>query len=129
MRFTWKDAFATVLVAAVAVPYIGYLVRGSMPFIEDPGGMAATGLVLGLIAAAVAGREAFTEERLGRAAEIVGLASLGTGLATLIWAESGTVSDVLLGAFMGTMVLTWALVMVQDSGLLAGQRPPGIAAH
>jgi hypothetical protein len=104
-------------------------VRGSMPFIEDPRGMAATGLVLGLIAAAAAGREAFTQQRFGRAAEIVGLASLGTGLATLIWAESGTVSDVLLAAFMGTMVLTWALVMVEDSGLLAGHRPPGIAAH
>src|SRR5512133_1071471 len=123
MRFTWKDALVTVLVAAVAVPYIGYLVRGSMPFIEDLRGMAATGLVLGLIAAAVAGRAAFTQERFGRAAEIVGFVSLGTGLATLIWAESGTLSEVLLAAFIGTMVLTWALVMVEDSGLLAGHRP------
>jgi|SoiMethySBSTD1v2_1073268.scaffolds.fasta_scaffold452578_3 hypothetical protein len=129
MRFTWKDALVTILVAAVAVPYIGYLVRGSMPFIEDPRGMAATGLVLGLIAAAVTGRAAFTQERFGRAAEIVAFMSLGTGLATLIWAESGTLSDVLLAAFMGTMVLTWALVMVEDSGLLAGHRPTGIAAH
>ena len=129
MRFTWKDALVTILVAAVAVPYIGYLVRGSMPFIEDPRGMAATGLVLGLIAAAVTGRAAFTQERFGRPAEIVAFMSLGTGLATLIWAESGTLSDVLLAAFMGTMVLTWALVMVEDSGLLAGHRPTGIAAH
>ena len=129
MRFTWRDAFVSLLVAAVAVPYVGYLVRGSMPFIEDPRGMAATGLVLGLIAAAAAGRAAFTQERFGRAAEIVGLVSLGTGLATLIWAESGTLSDVLLAVFVGTMVLTWALVMVGDSGLLAGHRPAGIAAH
>jgi hypothetical protein len=129
MRFTWKDAFVSLLVAAVAVPYVGYLVRGSMPFIEDPRGMAATGLVLGLIAAAAAGRAAFTQERFGRAAEIVGLVSLGTGLATLIWAESGTLSDVLLAVFVGTIVLTWALVMVGDRGLLAGHRPAGIAAH
>ena len=129
MRFTWKDAFVSLLVAAVAVPYVGYLVRGSMPFIEDPRGMAATGLVLGLIAAAAAGRAAFTQERFGRAAEIVGLVSLGTGLATLIWAESGALSDVLLAVFVGTMVLTWALVMVGDSGLLAGHRPARIAAH
>ena len=129
MRFTWKDAFVSLLVAAVAVPYVGYLVRGSMPFIEDPRGMAATGLVLGLIAAAAAGRAAFTQERFGRAAEIVGFVSLGTGLATLIWAESGTLSDVLLALFVGTMVLTWALVMVGDSGLLAGHRPARIAAH
>jgi hypothetical protein len=129
MRFTWKDALVTVLVAAVAVPYIGYLVRGSMPFIEDPRGIAATGLVFGLIAAAVAGRDAFTQERVGRAGEIVGFVSLGTGLATLIWAESGTLSDVLLATFMGTMALTWALVMVEDSGLLGGHRPSGIPAH
>lgn len=31
--------------------------------------------------------------------------------------------------FVGTMVLTWALVMVGDSGLLASHRPAGIAAH
>jgi hypothetical protein len=129
MRFTWKDASVTVLVAAVVIPYVGYLVRGSMPFIEDPRGMAATGLVLGLVAAVVAGRQAFGHGSLGRAAEVVGLLSVGTGLATLIWAESGTVSDVLLAGFMGTIVVTWALVMVEDTGLLAGHRPTGIAAH
>jgi hypothetical protein len=35
MRLTWKDALVTVLVAAVAVPYVGYLVRGSMPLTES----------------------------------------------------------------------------------------------
>lgn len=33
MRLTWKDGLATVLVAAIVVPYIGYLAQGSMPFI------------------------------------------------------------------------------------------------
>ena len=59
MKIGWRDGVATLLVSAVVVPYIGYLVKGSMPFIHDPRGMAATALVLGLAAAAVLGREAF----------------------------------------------------------------------
>lgn len=55
MRLTKRDAFATVIVAAVVVPYVGYIVRGSMPFIEDPHGMAGVGLI-GLLLAAGAGR-------------------------------------------------------------------------
>ena len=50
MRLKLKDLFATVLMAAIAVPYIGYLVRGEMPPIEDAHGMAGTGLVFGAVA-------------------------------------------------------------------------------
>ena len=56
MRLKIYDAIATLLVAAVVVPYIGYLVAGSMPFIKDERGLSATGLVLGIIAFAVAWR-------------------------------------------------------------------------
>ena len=114
MRSSWKDLAATILVAAVAVPYVGYMIRGSMPFIEDPRGMAAVGLVLGGAAAAVVGREAFRGSRLGQLAMMVGVGSLGTGIAAMVWAETGTVSDVLLAVFMGTIGVTWALVMLED---------------
>jgi hypothetical protein len=120
MKRSWKDLAATILVAAVAVPYIGYLVRGSMPFVEDPRGMAAVGLLLGAVAAAVLGREAFRGSRLGRVATVVGVGSLGVGIATLVWAESGTVSDVLLAVFMGTIGVAWALVMLGDVALSPG---------
>ena len=42
MRFHLKDLFATFLMGAIAVPYIGYLVRGEMPPIEDARGMTST---------------------------------------------------------------------------------------
>lgn len=42
---TIKDAVATVLLMAVGIPYVGYLIRGEMPFIQDPRGMAGVGLV------------------------------------------------------------------------------------
>ena len=47
MKIGWRDGVATLLVSAVVVPYVGYLVKGSMPLIHDPRGMAATALVLG----------------------------------------------------------------------------------
>jgi hypothetical protein len=49
-KLTLRDLFATLIVAAVVVPFIGYSVRGSMPFVEDPRGMAGVGIVGGLLA-------------------------------------------------------------------------------
>src|SRR3954465_71814 len=66
---TPKDVVATVLVALIVVPYINYLVAGEMPFIKDPGGMAASALILGTAAALIAGRGAFTPEPWHRPGE------------------------------------------------------------
>ena len=96
---------ATVLVAAVVVPYIGYLVWGEMPFLEDPRGMGATGLILGVAAAVVVGRAVFDPAPLSRAALAVGGFALVTGIAT-VWV--GT-SEGLLAGFIGLIVATWAL--------------------
>jgi hypothetical protein len=49
MKLKCKDLIATILFAAIAVPYVGYLVNGEVPFIKDPRGMSATGLVLGMV--------------------------------------------------------------------------------
>jgi hypothetical protein len=108
MRFTWRDAIATLLVAAVVVPYIGYLINGRMPFLQDPRGMAATALVLGLAAALVLGRDAFAGS-WGRVAAVLGLLTGVVGIGTLVWAEEGALSEVLLAFFVGGIVLTWAL--------------------
>ncbi|WP_345414530.1 hypothetical protein [Pseudonocardia xishanensis] len=104
MRLDWKDAAATMLVAAVVVPYVGYLVRGEMPFIQDPRGMAATGLVLGFAAAALAFRQWFAPGPMQRTALLAGAATLGLGVAAL-WTEN----EILLATFLGGIVVTWAL--------------------
>ena len=39
-RLTFRDAIATVILAAVAIPYIGYIVWEKVPLIQDPRGMA-----------------------------------------------------------------------------------------
>jgi hypothetical protein len=105
MRITYKDVVATLLVAAIAVPYIGYLAWGDMPFIQDPRGMAATGLVLGLAAAAVAGRAALDPDPMHLAALASGVAALALGIAAL-WAET---NEVLLALFIAAIVVTWAI--------------------
>ncbi|TQM36916.1 hypothetical protein [Pseudonocardia cypriaca] len=59
MRIGWRDGVAPPLVSAIVVAHIGYLVRGSVPFVQDSRGMAATGLVLGRAAVAIVDRGAF----------------------------------------------------------------------
>ena len=46
-KLTLKDILPTLIVAAVVVPFIGYLVSGSMPLVHDPQGMAGVGVALG----------------------------------------------------------------------------------
>jgi hypothetical protein len=57
MKLKLKDLLATILFAAIAVPYVGYLINGEMPFIKDPPGTAATGLVLASVAFLVMRRD------------------------------------------------------------------------
>lgn len=132
MRLTWKDAAATVLVAAVIVPYIGFAVWGSMPFIQDPSGMAELGLILGLIGAAIGGWLALDPTGLVRFAIIgVGLVSFALGCLVL---ASETFLDVtvrlgLLMAFVVTIVVLWASAIARHAGVgVSGVAPTG-AAH
>ena len=41
-KLTLRDILATLAVAAVIVPFIGYSVRGCMPFVHDPGAWPAS---------------------------------------------------------------------------------------
>lgn len=112
MRSSTKNLVATVLVAAIVVPYIGYLLWGEMPFLEDPRGMAATALILGVAAAIVVGRAALDSAALSRAASATGGLALVAGIAA-VWV--GT-SEGLLAACIGLIVLTWVLGELAYSG-------------
>ena len=50
MRLKARDLVATLLVVAIAVPYVGYLIDGEMPFVKDARGMSAVGLILVVLA-------------------------------------------------------------------------------
>jgi hypothetical protein len=118
MRAKTKDLLATLLVAAIAVPYIGYLINGEMPFIKDPRGMAGTGLVLGVVAFLVL-RRGDAVDTLGKVELGLGLGSLGLGVVALVLAETAA-AEVLLAVFMASILLVWAVELLDHAGVLPG---------
>ena len=121
MRLTRRDGIVTVIAAAVVTPYIGYLVRGTMPFIQDPRGMAAGGLI-GLIAGfavwALAGRGAFGSTALTGTSLVLGLAALDLGIAALVME-----SELLLALFIGGIVLLLGIELLAHLGVIPGGTP------
>lgn len=79
MKLRFKDLIGTILIAAIAIPYVGYLINGEMPFIKDPRGMSATGLVLGVAAYLVVRRDDLFD-RVGKAETALAVASLALGV-------------------------------------------------
>ncbi len=100
-----RDVIATLLVAATAVIYVDVVGGSTVGFITDPRGVAATGLVLGLFACAVAG-ESITVSKPGTWRTIAGVlvaAVVAAGLLTVITNSWGV-----LAAFMTVLVVLWA---------------------
>ena len=121
MTIKARDWVATLLVAAIAVPYIGYLIRGEMPFIEDPRGMSATGLVLGVAAyLTMTWGDAF--DRAGKAETAAAAVALVLGIAAVAFAETAA-AETLLAVFMAAIVLVWAMKMVDHMGLVHWHEP------
>lgn len=124
MRLTWRDAAATLLVAAIAVPYIGYLIRGSMPFIQDPTGMAGVGLVLGAAAALVGGwamLHAGTSLRIATVALSFATFALGTLAVVSEHLLDATWGAVVLAGFMASIGVWWALALLHHGGAVPGE--------
>ena len=124
MRLKARDLVGTVLVIAIAVPYIGYLVNGSMPFIQDARGMSATGLILALAAYMVMQR--YDPDDLTDRVEIsLEIVSLGLGVLAVTLAETAS-AEVLLAVFMGSILVVWAIKMMDHAGVLPmAQHPTG----
>lgn len=102
-RLTFRDAIATVVLAAVAIPYIGYIVWGEVPLIQDPRGMATVG-ILGLILSFVAWGIGL-HSTFGKVMLLVGLASIGIGLAAAFIGSEG--SELLLVFFMTVVAVIY----------------------
>jgi hypothetical protein len=127
MKLTIRDAIASVLVAAILVPYVGYLWQGQMPFIEDPRGMSATALVLGVAAFLTAGRM-FHTGTLGKVE--IGLATVSAfvGIAALLIAETAA-AEALLAAFFATIGVVWAVQMLHHAGFITTGTTRPTALH
>jgi hypothetical protein len=118
MRLKSKDLLASILFAAIAVPYAGYLINGEMPFIKDPRGMSATGLVLGVVAYLVIRREDLSD-RVGKAETALAGVSLVLGVVAVALAETA-VAEVLLAVFMASILIVWAVELMDHAGILPG---------
>jgi len=116
MRKTVRDTVATVCVAAVVVPYIGYLIWDELPFIKDPRGMSAIALVLGVIAFLVAGMPA-TATGLGRTEWAIAVATLALGVVSLALAETAA-AEALLATFIAAIVVVWTVEALDHFGLI-----------
>lgn len=109
-NLTIRDAIATLVTAAVVVPFVGYSIRGSMPFLQDPRGMAGVGIVGVVLLAVTFGPAAFRAHRTGAILTVVGLVALGFGVAALIAETSWT----LLVPMVAGVVALWVLGLSED---------------
>jgi hypothetical protein len=116
MKLRLRDLIGTVLVIAIGVPYVGYLLNGEMPFVKDPRGMAAVGLVLGTVAFLVL-RSGDVFDRAGKVGTGVAVVSLVLGVVALALAEAAA-AEVLLAVFMGSILVVWLFEMLDHAGLV-----------
>lgn len=115
MKLTLRDLVATVLVLAIGVPYVGYLVNGEMPFVEDPRGMAAVGLLLGAAAFLVL-RTGDKLDRAGKVETAAAVLALALGVVALAFAETAA-AEALLAVFMVSILVVWAVEMIDHAGV------------
>ena len=120
-KLTLRDILATLITAAVVVPFVGYSVRGSMPFVQDPRGMAGVGIIGAVLVAVVFGRKAFGAGWFETLMITLAAVTLGFGIAALI-AET---MWVLLVPMVAGLVIMWFLAVLHDVGYLAHGRAAG----
>ncbi len=109
-----RDLVATLLVVAIAVPYVGYLIDGDMPFVKDARGMSAVGLVLGGVAFWVL-RGGNQRDRVGKTETWIAMLSVVLGFVALGFAETAA-AELLLAIFMGSILVVLAIELIDHAG-------------
>ncbi|MEI8406597.1 MULTISPECIES: hypothetical protein [unclassified Kribbella] len=114
MRLKARDLVATLLVVAIAVPYVGYLIDGDMPFVEDARGMSAVGLLLGAAAFGLL-LSGNPRDRLGKTEIGIAIVSAVLGIVALGFAETAA-AELLLALFMGSILVVLAIMLIDHAG-------------
>jgi hypothetical protein len=116
MRLKRRDVGATLLVVAIAVPYVGFLVRGEMPPIEDARGMTGTAFVLAALAYVVVWRgDGF--DGAGKLEAAMAVVSLSLGVVAYELSETAA-AETLLALFMVSIVAVWGVKLADHIGVL-----------
>lgn len=114
MRLKARDLVATLLVVAIAVPYVGYLIDGDMPFVEDARGMSAVGLLLGAAAFGLL-LSGNPRDRVGKTEIGIAIVSAVLGIVALGFAETAA-AELLLALFMGSILVVLAIMLIDHAG-------------
>ena len=115
-----NDLVATILIVAIAVPYVDLLVGGDLTLVEDTRGMAGTGLVAGALAYyALARHDAL--DKAGKAATALAVASLALGFTTYQLSDTDP-APVLLALFMASLLVVWGAKIAHHAGLRLAAR-------
>ena len=120
MPLTWRDALATLVVAALVVIYAVLLVNGSVGFIRDPRSMAVVGLLSSLV---LCPRGIKSVDVWVGGMSVLGAATLGLGLVALT-----TQSWTILAIFMGAIVVNWMVATLHHALSTAARQAPRVGA-
>jgi NhaP-type Na+/H+ or K+/H+ antiporter len=123
MKLNARDFVSTLLVLLFAVPFVGFLIRGEMPFIEDTRGLAAVGLVLSTAAYLVLS-SGDTRDLADSVENAVALVAFVLGFVAFALAETAA-GEALLVVFMSAVLLAWAVKLMDHAGVLYETHPHG----
>lgn len=122
MRLGVRDAVAALLMTAILAPYASLLVRGRAPYIEDVRAMAGVALILGYAGFVIADHIT-TATPLGRAEIAFAAVTLLLGAVTMVFATSAF-GQLLLGALVTGILLTWGIQLLDHAGYARGPADP-----
>jgi len=114
-QLTLRDLVATLITAAVVVPFVGYSVRGSMPLCKTPAGWLGWSSWERCSPSPSSGAGAFGTDAFEMVMVTLGVLTLGFATAALV---AETVWALLVPAMAG-LVLMWALALLHDAGYVA----------
>ena len=127
MRLTWRDAVATVFMAAIVVIYVAFLNSTTAWLVSSARGTAAAVLVLGMVGGC--GMSGAGAEYRGRhgwayagAVSLLGAAALVAAVVALI-----TASKVALAVLVTATLALWLVATIRHA--LAAPIPSGAGTH
>ena len=121
MKLKTRDFVSAALIALIAVPYIGYLIEGEMPLIEDARGMSAVGLIFGTVAYLLLS-SGDPRDKADNLEDALALGSFVLGFIAFALAETGA-AEILLAVFMVSILVAWGFKLMDHAGVLHTAHP------
>lgn len=116
MRLSRRDVLASLVMLAVVVPFAGYSILGSVPFVEDPRGMAGVALAGALALMWVFRRDTFAPGTVGPVVSLLATVTVVTALLAIV-AET---SWAMLVPAVGGVVALWAAGLARHRHVTGG---------